>query len=346
MEESAVSIIDIKESQRGSESARAGSRPAAAGEIPVIDVSPIHAQEDGEALLETGRQIAEACQRIGFFYAVGHGVEAATIAGAFDAAREFFALPLPERLQIRLNDKHRGYMPMGDTTVPGYSANLHHSFEMALDLPPDDPDVLAGKPLHAGNIWPELPGFRRAVETYYLESCDFGYKLLRALAASLALPADFFQRLYRPNPLASMRLLHYPPCPDDTYGIAPHSDYGILTLLQQDETGGLELYTRNGQWIQAPCVPGAYVVNIGDLMGLWTNDRYTSMQHRVRNSGERDRYSIPIFYNPGFDTRIECLPGCASAENPAKYAAEITGEYLIANFNRVWESYKHPGVEG
>ncbi|WP_167854934.1 isopenicillin N synthase family dioxygenase [Mangrovimicrobium sediminis] len=347
MDDSRINIIELKSGQRNSRAARAVSRSPLPGEIPLIDVSPIYTPGNTEGLARTGRAIAEACQRIGFFYATGHSVAPLIVDNAFSAARTFFALPLEERLRIKLNDRHRGYMPMGDTTVPGYAANLHHSFEMALDLPVQDPDVLAGKPLHASNVWPELAGFRDAVEACYDAGCRFGFHLLRAMASSLDLPDSYFQALYRDKPLASMRLLHYPPSPDpvdaqDDFGIAPHSDYGVLTLLLQDETGGLELLTRGGEWIQAPHVPGAYVVNIGDLMGIWTNDRYTSMQHRVRNTGERDRYSIPLFYNPSFDTRIACLPGCATSTQPAKYAPERMGEYLLANFNRVWESYKRP----
>ncbi len=224
-------------------------------------------------------------------------------------------------------------MPLGDTTVPGYAANLHHSFEMALDLPAQDPDVLAGKPLHASNVWPELAGFRDAVEACYDAGCRFGFHLLRAMASSLDLPDSYFQALYRDKPLASMRLLHSPPSPapvdaQDDFGIAPHSDYGILTLLLQDETGGLELLTRGGEWIQAPHVPGAYVVNIGDLMGIWTNDRYTSTIHRVVSPGDRHRYSIPFFVNPDDDALVECLPTCVDDAHPCRYPATVAGPYL------------------
>ena len=287
-------------------------------------------------------QVAEACERIGFFYAVNHGVPEATVDATFGEARRFFALPEEERLKIRLDNRHRGYMPLYHTTIPTYKANRVRSFELALDLPPDDPDVQAGKPLHAGNVWPDLPGFRPVLERYYAETCGFGFQLLKAFAVALGMPEDFFQKLYAVKPLASMRLLNYPPPPAgaEEYGVAPHSDYGILTILKQDEVGGLELFTQQGDWIAAPVVPGSFVINIGDLMSIWTNGRFTSMQHRVVNRAGRDRISIPIFYNPRYDTVIECLPTCRSAETPPRYEPKVMGDYLISNFRTAWESYK------
>jgi isopenicillin N synthase-like dioxygenase len=340
-----MDMLDLKERQRTAEAARQTARAVNVGEIPVIDVSGVLPGAPPEALAKVAAEVAEACERIGFFYAVNHGVPQATIDGCFQAAEAFFAAPAEERLNIRLNDRHRGYMPLYHTGIPKYKKNRVHSFEMALDLPPEDPDVAAAKPLHATNVWPDLPGFRAPVETYYREACGFGFQLLRAFAVALGMPEDHFQRLYQPKPLASMRLLHYPPTPagEEEYGAAPHSDYGILTILMQDAVGGLELYTRQGEWISAPVVPGAFVINIGDLMALWTNDRFTSMQHRVVNRAGRDRYSIPIFYNPGFDTEIRCLPTCQSPENPAKYEPTVMGGYLISNFKKVWESYQKKG---
>ncbi len=337
-----MEIIDIKEQQRGAATAKTQARPAGLNEIPVIDVSGVLPGASAAQLEQVASEIAEACERIGFFYAVNHGIPQQVIDQSFTAAKTFFSLPLEQRMAIRLNQSHRGYMPLYDTTIPGYKANRVHSFELAHDLPPDDPDVMAGKPLHATNVWPaSMPDFRETVERYYLACCGFGFELLKAFARSLDLPADFFQQYYLNKPLASMRLLHYPPAIEaGEYGIAPHSDYGIITMLCQGETNGLELFTRDGEWIAATYVPGALVINIGDLMALWTNDRFTSMQHRVVTRAGEERYSIPVFYNPAFDTQIECLPSCASADNPAKYEKEVMGDYLIANFGRVWEVRK------
>jgi isopenicillin N synthase-like dioxygenase len=336
-----TNLMDLKASQRGSAAARAASRDARPNEIPVIDMAGLRNAEDPEAIAGIAAQIAEACQRIGFFYAINHGVSQTDIDRGFDAAKRFFSLPLETRQDIKLNENHKGYLPLGDNAIPGYQANHLHSFEMAFDLPADDPDVRSGKPFHSCNVWPDLPGFRNDVETYFDQACQFGFHLLKAFAASLDLPLDFFQLLYEPKPLTSMRLLNYPPQHEtESFGVAPHSDYGVITMLQQDETGGLELFSRDGEWIKAPVIPGAFVINIGDLMGLWTNDRYTSMQHRVISNPERERFSIPIFYNPCYDTSIKCLPSCMSAQNPARYEAEVMGEYLNANLSRTYKARK------
>jgi len=335
-----MDILDLKEQQRSTDHARQAAQRVDMAEIPVIDVSGVLPGASPAAQQRVADQVAEACARIGFFYAVGHGVPAATIDGVFAASKLFFDQPHEQRMRIKLDRRHRGYLPLYDTTIPNYKPNRLHAFEMALDLPESDPDVAAGKPLHAPNQWPDLPGFRAPVERYYAETTGFGFHLLRAFALALGMPADHFQKLYVGKPLASMRLLHYPPtapeAEEEEYGVAPHSDYGIVTILNQDETGGLELLTRDGRWIAAPYVPGSFVINIGDLMAIWTNDRFTSMQHRVVNRSGHGRFSIPIFYNPNFDTRIECLPTCQSAANPPKYEPQVMGEYLLRNFNKVW----------
>jgi isopenicillin N synthase-like dioxygenase len=333
-----MDILDLKEQQRGAATARQPAKTVDADAIPTIDVSGVLPGAAPAALARVADQIGAACETIGFFYAVNHGVPQSTADGAFAAARRFFDQPLETRLKIKLNDRHRGYLPLYNTTIPNYKANRLEAFELADELAPDDPDVVAGKPLHASNVWPELPGFRPAVERYYAETCGFGFHLLKAFAVALGMPADFFQNLYRTKPLASMRLLHYPAVPagDDEFGAAPHSDYGIITILRQDDVGGLELYTRSGQWIAAPFVPSSFVINIGDLMALWTNDRFTSMQHRVVNRSGRSRFSIPIFYNPTYDTEVRCLPTCQSPDAPAKYAPKVMGDYLMSNFDKVW----------
>jgi isopenicillin N synthase-like dioxygenase len=314
-------------------------RLAGLDEVPIIDAGPLLAGT-AAGLSLVGAQIREACERIGFFYVVNHGVPQATIDGAFAAARQFFGQPIEDRLRVRVNPWHRGYMPPKETTLPGFKPNLLDSFDLAMDLAPDDPDVLAGKPLHGVNQWPDsLPGFRAAVERYYAEVPAFGFQLLRGFAAALDLPEATFQDIYRQRPLVSMRLLHYPPVEQVTegeYGSATHTDYGIITILMQDDVGGLELRTRSGEWISAPTVPGAFIINIADLMAIWTNDRFVSMPHRVLNRSRRARFSIPIFYNPNYDTVVSCLPSCQSADNPPRHAPQVLGDYLVGKFNKAY----------
>jgi isopenicillin N synthase-like dioxygenase len=317
----------------------AQARKVAIDEIPIIDVSGIADGAPPAALSRVGDQIAEACERIGFFYAVGHGVPDATVTRCFGAAEQFFAAPDATRLGIKVNPYHRGYMPMYETTIPGNKADRKDSFDLALHLPMDDPDVVAKKPLHGPNQWPAgLPSFQADVERYYAEVSGFGFKLLKGFASALSLPSDFFQKLYTDKSLVSMRLIHYPPMtgpvPEGEFGAAAHTDYGIITILAQDTTGGLELHTRQGEWIAAPCVPNSFVINIGDLMAIWTNDRFKSMPHRVMNRSNTHRFSIPMFYNPHYDTVAACLPSCQSPENPPKYEPKVLGDYLVAKFDR------------
>ena len=316
----------------------AAARIVSESEIPIVDVSGIHPGASPAALRRVADEIAAACETIGFFYAANHGVAKRTITDCFSAMEEFFAQPESERLKIKVNKYHRGYMPMRETTIPGNLPDYKDSFDIALDLPLDDPDVKAGKPLHGPNQWPQLAGFRAPVERYYEEVCGFGFELLKAFAVALDLPPDHFQKLYAVRPLASMRLIHYPPVthviPEGEFGAAAHTDYGILTILAQDDIGGLELLTRRGEWIAAPCVENAFIINIGDLMAIWTNDRFKSMPHRVVNRAPKHRYSIPIFYNPHYDTVAQCLPSCQSPENPPKYEPKVLGDYLLAKFDK------------
>jgi isopenicillin N synthase-like dioxygenase len=306
-------------------------------DIPIISLAPL-LRGGAEGLAQVGRQVCAACEGIGFFYVVDHGVAPRVIDDCFAAAAGFFALPLAERNRIPINRWNRGYMKLREVTVPGYLPDLKESFDLAVDLPEDDPDVVAGKPLHGANQWPELAGFRAPVEAYFHGVLELVRPLLTAFAVGLDLPEDFFAPMFA-RPLASMRLIHYPDqaAPvDREWGVAPHTDYGAFTLLSQDATGGLEVAASDGRWLPAPPVPHAFVVNIGDMMATWTNDRFRSNAHRVVNRSGRNRISIPFFLSPAFDTVVRCLESCASPANPAKYPPVGSGEYLLRKFDATY----------
>jgi isopenicillin N synthase-like dioxygenase len=311
------------------------SRPAREGEIPIIDMAPLLAgTAAGER--QVGAAVARACEDVGFFYLVGHGVPAGSVADAFSAAHDFFTGPEAARLAVRVDGSQRGYMPDGAVTLPGNLLDVKEVFDLGVDLAPDDPDVRAGKPLLAPNRWPELNGFRPAVEAYFAAVRACAHELLRAFALGLDLEPTFFQRLCR-RPLVPMRLVRYPPLPtqmvEGRYSVAAHGDYGLLTLLAQDDRGGLQIKSRAGEWIAAPCVADAFVVNIGDMMACWTNDRFTSTPHRVVSLSGADLYSIPLFYNPGFDCIVDTLPSCVSAETPRRYPPMRCGDYLLQRYD-------------
>ncbi len=232
----------------------------------------------------------------------------------------------------------RGWRRQGINQHPGYAPDLKESYEFGLDLPPDDPDIVAGLPLHGPNRWPVAhPWLRQAAEAYFDATLALGKRLLTVFAASLNVDLDTFLR-HTQKPMVQTRLFHYPPqTPDtaDAYGVAPHTDYGMITLLTQDPVGGLELQLRSSEWVSAPFIERTFVVNLGDLFRVWTNDFYVSNSHRVVNQTGRERYSIPTFFNLDYDAPVTCLPGFTSPENPARYATIKSGDYLLSRFKAV-----------
>ncbi|PZW44901.1 isopenicillin N synthase-like dioxygenase [Humitalea rosea] len=321
-------------------------RAATAEEMPILDLTPLNTGGSIDAL---ARQLRHACETIGFFYIRNHGVPQAVVDAVFDATRRYFDLPLEERMRLKIDDRfRRGFMPQGINQHPGFAPDIKESYEFALDLPLDDPSVVAGLPLHGPNRWPEEhPWLREAAEAYFNETMALGKRLLRVFATSLDLPQDFFLQ-YTKKPMVQTRLFHYPPSPPVTdasaFGVAPHSDYGMITLLTQDPIGGLELRKRDGEWVRAPFVEGTFVVNLGDMFKVWTNDLYISNMHRVVNRSGKERYSIPTFFNLDYDAPVRALPQCLSPEHPARYEPIKSGDYLVSRFRAV-QKFGRPVAE-
>ena len=307
------------------------------GDIPIIDLAPFRERRVG-AKAATAGAVRQSLESIGFFGVANHGLNDAAIENAIAAARDYFALPLEEKLALKISAAHRGYMPMGDQhRVEAKRPNLSESFLVGQDLAQDDPEVLMHKPLHGPNQWPARPAqLRPALERYYGEAMRLGYQLLELFEAALDLPEGRFRGCFN-RPMAFIRALHYPPAPEprpeDLYGAAPHSDFGFLTVVTQDDAGGLQAQRRDGVWIDAPRMAGTAVVNVGDMLMRWTNDRFVSTQHRVINPRGRDRYSLAYFFDPEFDTVVECLPTCQGPGNPPRYPRTTWGEYLTERFD-------------
>jgi isopenicillin N synthase-like dioxygenase len=315
-----------------------------APQIPVISLAPLLAGGDG--VRGVAAAIRKAATEVGFFYIADHGIAAELVADAHAMARRFFALPPAEKRKVEINHRHRGFLKMGEATMHGATKpDLKESFIFGLDLPEDDPDVRAGKELMGPNIWPSiLPDMKRVLDAYYAAVVSCGERLLRALAVALDKPEDFFLASFR-KPLARGSIIYYPPqAPsekDEQFGVSPHSDYGFLTLLWQDDNGGLQVRQKEGGWIEAPPIPGTFVINIGDLLARWTNDLFASTPHRVINRSGRERYSIALFYDPHFDTPIEVLDTCCRQGEVPLYAPTTCGAYILGRFGSAF-SYRSP----
>ncbi|MEJ1161626.1 isopenicillin N synthase family dioxygenase [Prosthecomicrobium sp. N25] len=309
--------------------------------LPVIDLSGL-AEGDGRALRRVAEAVGAACRSIGFFYVTGHGVPGRLIADTFAQAHAFFALPEPEKRRIAIDriGNNRGYVPFkGESLDPTRGADLKEAFNIGLELPPDHPDILAGRPFRGLNGWPADPAFRTTLLAYFEACQSLGARLHRAFATDLGLAPDFFDaRIDRP--LSTLRLLHYPPQPASAgpgeIGAGEHTDYGNITLLMTDAVGGLQVKRRDGGWIDAPPVPGAFVVNIGDCLMRWTNDVYVSTPHRVVNASGRERYSIAYFLDPNPDALVAALPGTVPEGSPPRYAPVTAAAYLTERLDATY----------
>ena len=312
------------------------ARGARRGEIPVIDISCLFTNDQNE-MRSSADQIRSACERIGFFYIVNHGVTQKTVDNVFEESRRFFEQSASFKKRLLFDDNDRGYKGPGNIAIPGYPPDFKEVLDLGVDLPADHPEVVSGKPFHGPNQWPPLPGFRESLMNYYQEVSNVGHEMLRLFALALDLDEAFFLPFHEPAHV-TWRIMRYFPgsYAEGQYGTAPHTDFGTITLLCQDENGGLEVYSREREWIRAPHIPGSFIVNIGDLMACWTNDRFTSTAHRVLNQSGQDRYSIPMFYNPEFDTVVECLPTCCDVSNPPRYEPIHYGDYITRIYGQIF----------
>ncbi|RDW78050.1 MFS transporter-4 [Coleophoma crateriformis] len=263
-------------------------------------------------------QVRSACQTYGFFQITNHGITSEEQEGIFKAAKDFFALPEEEKLKIDLskNPYHRGYEKFGAQMLePGTMPETKEGLKIGKDLRPDDPDVLRGKFGCGTNPWPGSLGkeFQTTCMDYHHKMSQLAITILKILALGLGLDEDFFEEFCE-NSNGTLRFIHYPPSPTTNpkaRGIGAHRDFGTVTLLMQDEIGGLQVLDQESQeWIDVVPIPGAYVVNLGNLMMRWTNHKFTSNLHRVINKSGRDRYSVPFFFNGDSDYVFSCLPGC------------------------------------
>ncbi len=297
-----------------------------AASLPVIDISRLTGASAADRQ-KVGAELRAACADKGFFYIKNHGVSELLIDDVFKEAAAFFALPAEQKAEVdkAQSKANRGYEPLqGQTLEPGTPPDLKEGYYIGPDHKPDDPRVIAGMFNHGANQWPsQRPNFRPVMQAYLGVMLDLSARMMGGIALSLDLPEQYFAGFCN-NAMATVRLLHYPPQPararPGQKGAGAHTDFGGLTLLRQDNVGGLQVWDQSSDgWIHADPLPGTYVVNLGDMISRWTNDRYRSTIHRVVNASGRERYSVPFFYTGNYAHKVECIPTCLGPGEKPKY---------------------------
>jgi isopenicillin N synthase-like dioxygenase len=272
--------------------------------IPVINIEALLA--GSSARHEIAAQLGRACRDYGFFYVTGHGVSLALQQRLASASRQFFAQDTATKMQISMargGRAWRGYFPLGDELTsgqPDQKEGLYFGAELAADHP---------LPLHGANLFPHGPTVLRAVVLEYLSTMtQLGHGLMRGIALSLGLDETYFAVHYTGDPLVLFRIFNYPAVSSTAgWGVGEHTDYGLLTILLQDDAGGLQVKVK-GEWLEAPPIENTFVCNLGDMLDRLTGGLYRSTPHRVSNVSGRDRLSFPFFFDPNFNARIEPLP--------------------------------------
>ena len=295
-------------------------------QIPLIDIAALSG-DDLAARRAVAHAVGAACRDIGFFAITGHGIPATQMAQAFEAGRRLFELDAEakEALSIRRHGHNRGYVALGVESLDEKAApDLKEAYNLVWDGAPDRP----------ANLWPPIAGWQTPVQAYFDAVLAVGRRLHRAFALDLGLAEDFFADKLD-QPMATLRFLRYPPAPTTPSGTSgsaqagagAHTDYGNVTLLATDGVPGLQVQSRDGRWIDAPHLPGAFMCNIGDCLMRWSNDVYLSTPHRV-GAPPRLRHSIAFFLDPNPDALVSALPGCVPAGQAPRHPPITAAEHL------------------
>jgi isopenicillin N synthase-like dioxygenase len=318
-------------------------------EIPEIDVGPL--ADGGPGAAAVGASLDAACRDVGFFYVVGHGVDPALGERVDALARRFFALSEAEKGEIAMargGRAWRGWFPVGGELTAGVPDNKEGLY-FGAELDTGHPRVVAGTPLHGSNLFPRHPaGLGPAVLACMDALTRLGHRILSGIALGLGLAPSWFDAHLTADPLVLFRIFRYPAMAgagDDAWSVGAHTDYGLLTILGQDDCGGLQVHTPGG-WVDAPPRPGAFVCNLGDMLERLTGGRYLSTLHRVRNAADTDRLSFPFFFDPSWDAPVERLPIVERpADDDAARRWDATsvhgfegpyGDYIVAKVGRVF----------
>ncbi len=310
--------------------------------IPVIDFGPAFQRQLG-GLDAVAREVRHACESIGFFYMAGHGVPEEIIDAAFEASREFHALPLEDKMRLKINENNIGYLPVNQsmqrasTVHKATRPNYNESFFISHDRGADHPDIVAGTPLRGRNQWPEGHERMRAAMVRYFKTLEgVGERMLPVLDRALDMPPGHFAPFFANEAHINLRFLHYPPQDtddDEQFGQGPHTDNSFITMLARQDVPGLAVRLPGGEWLAPPVIPGTFLVNLGNVMKRWSNDRFLSTPHGVLNDSGTDRYSIAFFYSPNTASTIECLPSCTGPDDPPHYPPAVYRDLVLDFYN-------------
>jgi len=317
--------------------------------LPVIDIAPFLNNGSAAERAAVARELRRVCIDIGFFYLVGHGISEAELDEALERGRDFFRLPLAEKEKLRFNAARFGYFPLGGANEYGKAGDLKERFSYTREAIPGEP--VEGNFGAGQSCWPEervLPGFRDFFVAHIAKRAALTRALAQVFALSLDLPQDYFDAAFRH--LGCVLMFNYYPkiaqpagavdphsIEPGRWSFSPHTDYGAFTVLLQDQLGGLQVRNSAGDWIDVTPLPGSFVINIGDMFAMWTNDLYKSSLHRVMNFNDAERLSLALFTYPQGQTEIACLPSCMSADHPPRYQpvqAEAYNRILVEQASR------------
>lgn len=311
-----------------------------AHDIPIIDIGPLR---DGSAQRRVAEEIVAASRDIGFLYVSNHGVSEAFLDRMREVGLGFFRQPLEKKLEVSINEKHRGFLKIGAARMhDGALPDLKESFVWGCDADPADIAVGIDNPFRGDNQWPSFaPSVHLVAKEFSIAVSGVAHQLLRAFAIGLRLPEGTFLNGSE-RPMSRGSLTYYPPGGQSKnasqFGVAPHTDFGVLTVLRQDHVGGLEVQDRNGNWIAAAPVPGTFVVNVGDLLERWTDGTLRSTPHRVVNRSGEERLSLVFAYDPDFGTMID--PAVMNGGQPTRQNAISCGDYLLWRFKKAFDYRK------
>lgn len=299
--------------------------------IPVIDIGPLR---DGSDAKGVAKALHRASREVGFIYVANHGIADELIASTRTIALEFFRRPEETKRTVSVSDRHRGFLAQGGAKMQtDAKADLKESFIFGYE---DEHGVtLEDHPLRGANRWPDfMPALQQQAMAYFNAAHEVAHHLMRGFALGLDQPEDFFLKTTT-APMSRASFVYYPPqdasLGADQFGVGPHTDFGVLTVLCQDDVGGLQVQDTHGDWVMAPPIPGTLVINVGDLLARWTNDEYRSTPHRVVNSSGMERLSLVLAYDPGPDTMID--PRALFGNDVETGYEPITcGDYLVRRF--------------